>query len=384
MECYFDNAATTIPHEEVAEYLYKAMIQNYANPSSLHLKALDAKKMVEYATRQVQRALNVSDRRVIFTSGATESTNLAIKGSLEKYDDLNKTHILSTCIEHPCVSEVYHYYQNRGVSVDSISVDRYGQLNQDELIRKIYPNTRLVSLIWVNNEFGAVQPISDIIKRVRSINPNTLIHIDAVQGIGKVHDDLSDADMISISAHKFHGPKGIGALILKKKITLIPQMLGGGQQDNFRSGTINAPMIGALGRACELLTDESSIKIREMQNYLYQCVSERFGESVINTRINQSHYAPHIMNLSFRGLKGEVILHMLEDNDIYLSTSSACSSHKKNKYSVLKEIGLDQAAIDGTIRISLSEYNTNQQIDFLINKLTEAVDKLSLMKKDKK
>lgn len=382
MECYFDNAATTRPSKEVADYLYTTMLDQYANPSSLHKKAFEAKKLVEYAEKQVQRVLGLSGRRIVFTSGATESTNLAIKGTLEKFEDPKKLHIITTTIEHPCVSEVFRYYENKGVMSEYISVDRFGKIDQESLLGKIRPNTKLISLIWVNNEFGAVQPISEIIKKIRLINPSAFIHIDAVQGYGKIHDDFSDVDMISISAHKFHGPKGIGALILKKNLSIVPQILGGGQQDNYRSGTINAPLIGAMGKACELLSDEPCFaKLQQLQRYLYDTVCCEFGEEVINTKIKDSEYAPHILNVSFEGLKGEVLLHMMEEDDIFLSTSSACSSHKKNKKSVLKEIGLSQKQIDGTIRISLSEYNTAEQIDFMIQRLSVAVSKLSRLKK---
>ena len=381
MECYFDNAATTMPHRQVADYLYEAMLNNYANPSSLHKKALEAKKYIDYATPQILQVLNLTGRKVIYTSGATESANLAIKGTLEKYDDLSKNHIITTLIEHPCVSEVFEYYEGKGISVSYIPVDQFGQINEDFLLSAIRPNTRLISLIWVNNEFGSVQPLSKLIPKIRDVSPGILIHIDAVQGYGKILDDLSDADMISISAHKFHGPKGIGALIIKKNITLFPQILGGGQQENIRSGTINAPMIGALGKACEMISFDAIEHIKQLQTYLFQNLRNKYGDELFNTKLESSNYAPHIMNISFSGLKGEVILHMLEEDGIYLSTASACSSHKKNKNSVLKQIGRTAKEIDGTIRLSLSEYNTKDEIDYFLEKLSVITEKLSRFKK---
>ncbi len=381
MECYFDNAATTIPHRQVADYLYEAMLKNYANPSSLHKKALEAKKIIDYATYQMLQVLNLTGRKAIYTSGATESANLAIKGTLEKYDDLSKNHIITTRIEHPCVSEVFEYYESKGVSVSYVPVDQFGQIDGDSLLSAIRPNTRLISLIWVNNEFGAVQPLSNLISKIRAVSSGILIHIDAVQGYGKIWDDLSDADMISISAHKFHGPKGIGALIIKKNITLFPQMLGGGQQENFRSGTINAPMIGAMGKACEMISFDVIEHIKRLQTYLFQNLCNKYGEELFNTKPLMGNYAPHILNISFPGLKGEVILHMLEEDGIYLSTASACSSHKQNKNSVLKQIGRTAKDIDGTIRISLSEYNTKEEIDYFIEKLSVITEKLSRFKK---
>ncbi len=381
VEAYFDNAATTMPYPEIYETLQKYMMNEYANPSSLHKKGFSAAKAIEYTNKQILKAFKLHDRRVIYTSGATESANLAIKGTMEKYADYTKSKIVTTTIEHPCVSEVFSYYQTKGVDTAYIGVDGYGKINENQLYNEITPNTKIVSIIWVNNEFGALQNLSSIMKNIKKINKNTLIHIDAVQGFGKVNDDLSDADMITISAHKFHGPKGIGALIIKKSVTLFPQMLGGGQQDGFRSGTINAPSIAAMGKSCEIMMKNQAYqKIATIQKYLYDRLFALYGGQILNTKIYENSYGPHILNLSFEGLKGEVLLHMLEENNIYVSTSSACSTHRKDHPSVLSQIGLNKKQIEGTIRISISEFNTREQADHLIDKLSEAVNKLRLLK----
>ena len=303
-EAYFDNAASTKPYEETAEYMKEYMLSYYANPSSAHKKGFEAHKIIKYTDIQILTAFNLDDRRIIYTSGATESANLAIKGTLEKITDVSNCRIITTTIEHPCVSEVCKYYEKKSVDVKYIEVDEYGKINEKSLYESITSNTKLISIIWVNNELGIVQDIANIMRQIKQINPHTLIHIDAVQGFTKVTADLSLADMISVSAHKIHGPKGIGALILKKNIMLQPQHLGGGQQNNFRSGTIPAPLIAGFGKSCEIHNQKSSIEdIKKVQNYLYTELSNKFGSSVFNTRLIENEYAPHILNLSFSRFK---------------------------------------------------------------------------------
>lgn len=376
-EAYFDNAASTKPYNETAEYMKEFMLSCYANPSSAHKKGFEAHKIIEYTNTQILTAFNLDKRRIVYTSGATESANLAIKGTLEKITDLSKCSIITSAIEHPCVSEVFKYYEKKSVDVRYIDVDPYGKINEKSLYESITSNTKLVSIIWVNNELGIVQNITRIMRRIKQINPLTLIHIDAVQGFTKVIADLSLADMISISAHKIHGPKGIGALILKKNITLEPQNLGGGQQNNFRSGTIPAPLIAGFGKSCEIHNQKSLIKnMREVQNYLYTELSNEFGSSIFNTKLDENEYAPHILNLSFLGLKGEVIVHMLEERGIYISMSSACSSHNKTKKTSLTALGLNQQRIDGTIRISISEFTTIEECKHLIKELSYTLERL--------
>ncbi len=376
-EAYFDNAASTKPYKETADYMNEYMLSHYANPSSAHKKGFEAHEIIKYTDTQILTAFHLDDRRIIYTSGATESSNLAIKGTLEKITDLSNCRIITTSIEHPCVGEVYKYYENKSVDVRYIGVDEYGKINEESLYDSITSNTKLISIIWVNNELGIVQDISRIMRRIKQINPHALIHIDAVQGFTKVFADLSLADMISVSAHKIHGPKGIGALILKKNIMLQPQNLGGGQQNNFRSGTIPAPLIAGFGKSCEIhyqksLTDD----IRTIQNYLYTELSNKFGSSIFNTKLTENEYAPHILNLSFSGLKGEVIVHMLEEKGIYISMSSACSSHNKTKKTSLSSIGLNQQRIDGTIRISISEFTTIEECKYLIKELSNTIERL--------
>lgn len=373
---YFDNAASTKPYSEVITYLSELLENEYANPSALHKFGYEASKLTDIANEKLKAVYNLNNYDVIFTSGATESVNQAIKGTIERFSDITKTHIVTTPIEHACVTETFAHLEAKGVNASYVKIDKFGKLNIEDLKSKITDKTKLVSVIWVNNETGIVQDIAQISKAIKEVNPSTVFHIDATQGFGKINADLSCADMISISAHKFHGPKGIGALFVKKGINLSAILQGGGQQNNLRSGTINTPLIAAMGKACEQINIPNiNSTLSELQKYLYGKIKDTFGEEVINTRIYDSNYAPHIMSLSFNGLKGEVILHMLEDKDIYVATSSACSAHKKKK-SVLENLGFPTERINGTIRISLCEYTTKAEIDYLVENLITSVNLL--------
>lgn len=379
---YLDNAASTMPYPEVAEYLYDYMQNSYANPSAIHKFGFECAKVIKYAEEQILRLAGLNDRNVIFTSGATESANLCIKGTAERFEDIKKIHLIMTPIEHPCVSEAVNYLNRKGAQMSIVGVDKYGIINEEELLNVINENTKLISLIWVNNETGITQDISGILKRIKSKYPNIMLHIDAVQGFGKIKADMSNADFITISAHKFHGPKGVGALICKKNTTIIPQILGGGHQNNLRSGTVNTPLIGAMGKACELadITAYQTHVINMRDNIIKRIKNELSGKALINTNPDESEYAPHIVNVSFPGLKGEVILHILEDKDIYISTASACSAHKKHS-TVLSSMGISKEMIDGTVRISLSEFNTKEETDILVDELKSAVSTLSTLRR---
>lgn len=373
---YFDNAASTKPYPEVISYLSELLETEYANPSALHKFGYEVSKLTDTASENLKRLYKLNNFDVIFTSGATESVNMAIKGTVARFSDITKTHIITTPIEHACVSETFSYLASKGVGTSYVKIDKFGKIDIDDLKSKITDKTKLVSVIWVNNETGIIQDIEKIAKAIKEKNHSVLFHIDATQGFGKISGDISCADLISISAHKFHGPKGIGALFVKKGVNLNCVLHGGGQQNNLRSGTINAPMIAAMGKACELINIENiNSELSSLQKYLYDKIEENFGKDVINTLIYDSNYAPHIMSLSFTSLKGEVILHMLEDKNIYVATSSACSAHKKKK-SVLENLGFSSERIGGTIRISLCEFTTKDEIDYLVANLTYAVNLL--------
>ncbi|NLW70023.1 MAG: cysteine desulfurase [Eubacteriaceae bacterium] len=381
MICYFDNAASTKPYDEVVSFYALQASRNYANPSALHSFGSEAARAVEYAKGEVLKLYKFENHEVIFTSGATESANLAIKGTMEKYSDISNSQMIITDIEHPCVSETADYIEKLGAKVIRLSGDEKGKIDPEMLKSLVNRQTKLVSIIWVNNETGIIQDIEGIISAVKSANPSALVHIDATQGFGKIEGNLAKADMVSISAHKFHGLKGIGALIYKKNLTFSPQILGGGQQNNLRSGTVNSPLIASLGKTCEL-TDIRAVysKLTDLKAYLTEKLTLLFSADCINS--GAEGYSPHIVSLSFPGLKGEVLVHMLEEKEIYVSTSSACSAHKKTK-TVLSALGFDKARIEGTLRISLSDFNTFEQIDILADALEKSVNTLTSLKKGK-
>lgn len=376
-EIYLDNAASTVVYDNVIEYLANEYKTNYANPSSAHRAGVNAGKTVEDATKEILRFYGLKEDKwnIIFTSGATESANLAIKGTMEKFDDVTKAKIITTDIEHPCVGKVCEYYEKRGTDVLFLKTDRYGKININDLEENVDNKTKIVSVIFVNNETGIIQDIAKAGKIIKKKNPRALFHVDATQGyLEKLPCD--DVDMISISAHKFHAPKGVGALIVRKGIILSPVLHGGGHQGGIRSGTVNAPLIGSMALALRTLKENDPHgKIKEMQEYLYGKIRDNFGEEVINSRIYEETYSPHILSISFEGLNGSHILYNLEEKGIYVSTSSACSTHSKEK-SVLEKMGMTNKRATGTVRISISEFTSKEEIDTFTECLTEIVGRL--------
>ncbi len=377
MHIYLDNAATTAVYDNVTEYLIKQYKENYANPSSAHKFGIMANNEVEEATKKILRFYGLKDDKwnVIFTSGATESANLAIKGTLEKFDDVTKAKIITTSIEHPCVGKVFEYYKSKGADTVILNTDSFGRVDPADVEEAVDEKTKLVSVIFVNNETGIIQDIKSVGKAVKKKNSKALLHVDATQGYLETLD-TENVDMISISAHKFHAPKGVGALIIRRGLTLSPILHGGGHQGGVRSGTVNAPLIGAMGLALETLkNNDPKEKVREIREYLYGKIVENFGENVINSRIHEANYSPHILSISFEGLNGSHILYNLEEAGIYVSTSSACSTHSKEK-SILEKMGMTNKRAQGTVRISISEFTTKEEIDIFIENLVNITTKL--------
>ncbi|WP_290770535.1 cysteine desulfurase family protein [Anaerofustis sp.] len=384
-DIYFDNAATTVCYEEAQEEIKKYLLEEYANPSAIHKKGFEAGKIIKKTKENLLDFLNLEqNRRVIFTSGATESVNLALKGTIDKYKNPQNINIITSNIEHPCVTNVFKYYKEQGVEVNFIPVYENGEINLNKLLQSINKNTKIISLIYVNNEFGVVQNLEKIIKEIKNRNEDILVHIDATQAVGKIDLHLKDADMISLSAHKFHGPKGIGALILKDNITLVPLIHGGGQQEGYRSGTINTPLIAGFNRAIEVNKvnfENNKRKYKELYLYMIKKIDENIKNYHINTPYEKADISYHILSISFENIKGEVLLHMLEEDNIFVSVSSACSSRNTGVNSILKAIDVDDSLIEGTIRISFSEFNTKEEIDFFVKKLKENLDRLNLLNK---
>ncbi len=382
-EVYLDNSATSRPIPEVIEYMTKTLIINYGNPSSLHKKGIEAEKILKKARALIAKRLNVLPEEIIFTSGGTESNNLAIKGIVNNYSNRGK-HLITTVVEHPAVLNTYKGLEKQGFEITYLDVDDYGLISLKDLENSIRPDTILVSIMHINNELGTIEPVHKAGKLIKKINHKTFFHVDAVQSFGKILINTNDwlIDLLTISAHKFHGPKGVGALYKNKKINLQPLLDGGGQENNIRSGTENIPSISGAIPALNSLENFTAKynfnkKIDKLKRYLRKEIEEKLDK--YNYRINTPEKgAPHILNISFAHIKGEVLVHALEEENIFVSTGSACSSRKKDKSNVLNNINLPEEYINGTIRISLCRFNTYEEIDYTLEKLKEKLEYLSL------
>lgn len=380
MEVYLDNGATTRPSEEVIDIMLKSMRENYANPSSLHRKGVEIEKSIKRARKQISKALGVNEGEVYFTSGGTESNNLAILGALEG-NKRKGNHIITTKIEHPSVLNVFNALEERGYDVSYLGVDRNGKIDVDELKSELRDETVLISIMYVNNEVGTVQPISEVAKIINRKKNKPLFHVDAIQAFGKIKFNIKklNVDLMSISGHKIHGPKGIGALYVKKGIKIKSMIYGGNQELGLRSGTENVPGILGLGIAAELVKNDfefNAKKMEELKTRLLNGIQNNLEQIKVNGDALQGT-APHILNISFEGIRGEVLLHTLEQDGIYVSTGSACSSNKKKTFShVLKEMDLTEDQMEGAIRFSLSPNNTEEEIDYTIERLKHIVKDL--------
>ncbi len=375
MERYMDNSATTRPYPEVVQKVAEVMQSQYGNPSSLHRLGIVAEKEVKEAKEVIAQTLKASAGEIYFTSGGTESNNLAIMGACLSH---RGRHIISTPLEHPATMNTLAALREQGWRVDFIPVDRDGVVSLPAFEDMIEPDTVLVTAMLVNNEIGSMQPISQMAKILKRKNPKAYLHVDAVQGYGKIPCDVRElgADLFSISGHKIHGPKGVGVLYIKKGVRLSPILYGGGQQNNLRPGTENVPGIAGLGVAakrCHQHLLENARRMQELRKKLEQGICDRIDRVQVNT---PEQAAPHILNVSFGGVRSEVVLHSLENEEIYVSSGSACSSHKKEPSYVLTAIGVDREMIDGSIRFSLSEFTTEEDIDATVNALETIVQRI--------
>lgn len=377
MEIYLDNCSTTKPREEVIEEIANALRNDYGNPSSLHRLGLNSEKKIDSAREKIANYLKVSKEEIFFTSGATESNNLAIKSILEKFSR-NGKHIITTSIEHPSVLNVVKNFEERGYSVTYLNVDSDGIISLDEFANSLRDDTVLVAIMQVNNEIGSIQPtwkIKDILKEKKS---KAIFHVDGVQAFGKINLNIKEwaIDTFSLSGHKIHGPKGIGALYINNKLKLNPVIFGGNQERGFRSGTENVPGIIGLGKAVELMGKNFSQEqkyVSDLKSYFIDRLNEEIDYIRINSPQDGNH-SPYILNVSFEYVRGEVLLHYLEDNGIYVSTTSACSSKGVKKSRVLKKIGLSDMQIEGAIRFCLSYEITKEDIDYTIDVLKKSVE----------
>jgi cysteine desulfurase len=372
---YLDNSATTKPYNEALDAFRTVSEKFFANPSSLHRKGGEAERLLRQARSSIAELLHVKINEVIFTSGGTESNNLAIKGTAFQYLNRGK-HLITSCIEHASTLEAFRQLELLGFAVTYLQVDQEGRVSLDELEKALTPDTILVSIMHVNNELGSIQPIKEIGHLIKQ-KSRALFHIDDVQGIGKVPLDFNDvqADLVSYSAHKFHGLKGNGLLIKREKITLLPLLSGGGQEREIRSGTENGPGIVAMAKALRLYLN----KTKTQKGMLETLRTEVFAKlsKIDGIELNSSMSgAPHIVNFSVPGIKPEVLIHALEEKEIYVSTRSACSSKTAEISHVLAAVGMTTIRARSAIRISLSFETTKEQIDVFLNELQTEVPKL--------
>ncbi len=378
MEVYLDNSATTKCLPEVAALMTRIMCEEYGNPSSLHKKGVESEKYVRYAKEVIAKCMKVQEKEIFFTSGGTESDNIALIGGAYANYRAGR-HIITTRIEHPAVLQTCAFLEEQGFVVTYLPVNPMGVISLVDLERAMTKNTILVSIMHTNNEVGAVQPIEQAGELIKRMNPNTLFHVDAVQGFGKcrIYPKRMHIDLLSVSAHKIHGPKGVGFLYINEKAKVRPIIFGGGQQKGMRSGTENVPGIAGMARAIEEIYSEFDEKMK----YLYS-IKERFVKGVsaidgirLNGPVGQDG-APHVVSVSIQGVRSEVMLHALEDKGIYVSAGSACSSNKPSVSATLKAIGVEKQYLDATLRFSFSLYTTEAEIDYTVNCMSELIPML--------
>ena len=374
-EVYLDNSATTRCLPEVAALMTHIMCEDYGNPSSMHKKGVEAEKYVRYSKEIIAKSLKVQEKEILFTSGGTESDNIALIGGAYANYRAGR-HIITTRIEHPAVLQTCAYLEEQGFEVTYLPVNENGVIKLSDLERAMTRNTILVSIMHVNNEIGSIQPIAEAGALIKRMNPNTLFHVDAIQSYGKcrIYPKRMNIDLLSVSAHKIHGPKGVGFLYISEKAKVRPILFGGGQQRGMRSGTENVPGIAGMAKAVEQVYMDLDSKV----NQLYR-IRERFIQGVSRIegiKINGcqgAESAPHIVSVSIQGVRSEVMLHALEDKGIYVSAGSACSSNKPAISATLKAIGIEKQYLDSTIRFSFSMFTTEEEIDYTIMCMGELI-----------
>lgn len=373
MEAYLDNSATTVALPEVRDIVVKTMMEDYGNPSSLHKKGMEAEQYVKTAAERIARTLKAKPSEIVFTSGGTESNNMAIIGAARANRRAGK-HIITSTIEHASVYNVFGYLEEEGYRVSYIPVDENGHLKEKELEAAIDEETTLVSVMYVNNEVGSVNPIEEIGALIKRKNPKTIFHVDAIQAYGKyrINPKKEHIDLLSVSSHKIHGPKGVGFLYIKDGTKIVPVVYGGGQQKGMRSGTHNVPGIAGLGVAAEKIYEDHEAKIARMYGIKKEFV--KLVQELPETKINgltDEQSAPHVVSVSFAGVRSEVLLHALEERGIYVSSGSACSSNHPAVSGTLRGIGVERELLDSTLRFSFSIFTTEEEIRYCAQMLSE-------------
>lgn len=384
MFVYLDNSATTRQYDQVTDLMVEMMRDNFGNPSSLHNLGVDAEKQVRKGRKALASALSASEDEIYFTSGGTEADNTVLNGVAQAKKRIGKK-IITTAVEHPAILEPAKRLEAQGFEVVRIGVDKKCRLNMEQLESAIDDDTILISVMGVNNETGTIMPIEEIAQLKKKYNKehktDILLHTDAVQAFGKIPMNLksnySGVDFVSVSGHKIHGPKGIGAMYCRKGINMVPFIVGGGQEKNMRSGTENTPAMAGFGLAAEMASKNFDARVKNMaaaRQFLLDGIKSEIGDIIINSPEGDDA-CPSVLNVSFLGTRGEVLLHTLEQDGIFISTGSACSSNKKGMSHVLGAMGLKHKEIEGAIRFSFNEFNTQEEMEYVIEKVKAAVNR---------
>lgn len=373
MEVYFDNSATTQVIPRVCDAVVKAMTEEYGNPSSLHQKGYAAERLVKESRETIAKALHANEREILFTSGGTESDNLALIGTAMANQRAGK-HLITTVIEHPAVLNTMAFLEREGFRVTYLPVDEYGIVREEELKAALCRDTVLVSIMYVNNEIGAVEPIAALSKIVKAYNPAIVFHTDAVQAFGKypIRPVREGIDLMSVSGHKLHGPKGVGFLYIREKTRIRPTLFGGGQQRDMRPGTENVPGFAGLAEAVRCAYEDMDGKrerMYELKDHFIEGIRTIEGTHIHGKTGRDS--APHVVSVGFDGVRSEVLLHALEERGIYVSSGSACASNHPAVSGTLKAIGAESRWLDSTIRFSFSDLNTIEEADCCLTVLRE-------------
>ena len=380
MQVYLDNAASTRVSKPVIELMNKAMDEDYANPSAKHLKGMEAEKCLKEAAAKIAKTMKVSEKELVFTSGGTESNNMALIGAAMARQRYGK-HIISTAIEHSAVHQVLVHLADLGFEYSILKVDEKGQISLEELKSLLRADTILVSVMYVNNEIGAVQDIKAIADIVHGYNKDIYMHTDAIQAYGKfkIFPKKEGIDLLSVSAHKLHGPKGSGFLYIDERVNIKPIIYGGGQQRGFRSGTLNIPGIAGLGEAAKEAYEDFDKEVEYiygLRDYLIDEITKLNDEGIKLNCEKGVKFAPHVLSISISGVRAEVLLHAMEERGIYIASGSACSSNHPGLSGTLKGIGLKEEFLSSTVRVSFSKYNNKEELDFFLANLKELIPQL--------
>lgn len=389
MEVYLDNSATTKPYQGVVEIMLQTLQEDYGNPSSMHRLGVKAEQYMKSAAAIIASTLKVEPREIIFTSGGTEANNLALIGTAMANKRRAK-HIITTRIEHPSVHQAVVHLEEQGFRVSFLPVDSAGKIIKSKLYELIGEDTLMVSMMYVNNEIGSVQDIYEIAQELKKLKKDIIIHVDAVQAFGKyrIFPKREGIDLLSISGHKIHGPKGIGVLYASDKLKINPTVFGGGHQRGIRSGTENVPGIAGIGQAVKELYidfDHKTDTMYELKQYFLQEVSKLEGVTINGMPLECTEAfeldcikktAPHIMSVNFQGIRSEVFLHALEEKGVFVSSGSACSTHHTTPSAALTAIGLPKDLMESTLRLSMSELTTREELDYTLEQMKEILPKL--------